>query len=162
VSGTAGSTTAGARTAGRTVSVSRVVKAPAATIFAVIDDPARHPEFDGSGTVRAAHSGGGSHLRLGDRFGMDMKLGVPYRMSNTVVEYEADRLLAWAHFGGHRWRYELEPVPGDENGSTTVTETFDWSTAKAPWFIELVGYPRKHVPNMTRTLERLAALVETA
>ena len=45
---------------------------------------------------------------LGDRFGMDMKLGVPYRMSSTVVEYEADRLLAWAHFGGHRWRYELD------------------------------------------------------
>jgi uncharacterized protein YndB with AHSA1/START domain len=148
-------------TGARSVSVSRVMRAPAARIFAVIDDPARHPDFDGSGTVRAARTGGGNHLKLGDRFGMDMKLGVPYRMSNTVVEYEADRLLAWAHFGGHRWRYELVPVAGDEEHSTTVTETFDWSTAKAPWFIELAGYPRKHVPNMTRTLERLASLVET-
>ena len=145
----------------RSVSVSRVIDAPASRIFAVIDDPARHAEIDGSGTVRGARHGGGTHLRLGDRFGMDMKLGVPYRMSSTVVEYEADRLLAWAHFGGHRWRYELEPVPGDES-RTTVTETFDWSTSKAPRFIELAGYPHKNEPNMARTLERLAALVESA
>jgi uncharacterized protein YndB with AHSA1/START domain len=138
----------------RTVSVSRVIAAPPAAIFAVIDNPARHPDFDGSGTVKAARQPE-QHLRLGDRFGMDMKIGVPYRMSNTVVEYEPEHLLAWAHFGGHRWRYELEPV----EGGTRVTETFDWSTAKFPPFIELMGYPKKHVGNMERTLERLEALV---
>ena len=82
---------------------------------------------------------------------MKMRIGLPYRIGNTVVEYEPDRLIAWRHAGGHRWRYELEPV----DGGTKVTETFDWSTARSPRFIELMGYPDKHPENMTRTLERL-------
>lgn len=139
----------------RSVSVSRVINAPADKIFAIIDNPAQHPAMDGSGTVRAARDGD-THLKLGERFGMDMRMGLPYRISSKVVEYERDRLLAWAHFGGHRWRYELEPT----EGGTRVTETFDWSTSKCPPLIELAGYPRKHVPNMEKTLERLASLVE--
>ena len=130
----------------RSVSVTRLIKAPAETIFAVIDNPAKHPAFDGSGTVKAA--------RVTDR---DMKLGIPYRMTSKVVEYEANRLLAWAHFGGHRWRYRLEPV---DEANTMVTETFDWSTSRSPWFIERAGYPKRHPPNMARTLDRLATLVE--
>lgn len=88
---------------------------------------------------------------------MDMKLGpLPYRISNEVVEFEENRLIAWAHFGGHRWRYELEPV----DGATLVTESFDWSTARIPLAIELMGYPKKHPANIEATLERLAATVE--
>jgi hypothetical protein len=67
-------------------------------------------------------------LRLGTKFGMNMKIGVPYLITNTVVEYEQDRLIAWRHWGRHRWRYELEPV----EGGTEVTESFDWSTALCP------------------------------
>ena len=97
---------------------------------------------------------GALRLALGTRFGMDMKLGpLPYRISNTVVEFETDRRIAWAHVGGHRWRYELEPV----EGGTRVTETFDWSTAKAPKFIELMKYPAKTLTAIERTLERLVA-----
>lgn len=140
----------------RSVSVTRLIKAPAETIFAVIDNPAKHPAFDGSGTVKAARVTD-RHVKLGDRFGMDMKLGIPYRMTSKVVEYEANRLLAWAHFGGHRWRYRLEPV---DEANTMVTETFDWSTSRSPWFIERAGYPKRHPPNMARTLDRLATLVE--
>lgn len=136
----------------RKVSVSRVIPASPEAIFAVLDDPSKHPVIDGSGTVTGSPEPS-RHLTLGDRFGMSMKIGVPYKMSNTVVEYEAGRLIAWEHFGKHRWRYELEPV----GSGTKVTETFDWSTARSPKFIELMGYPRKHVPNMERTLERLEA-----
>jgi hypothetical protein len=90
---------------------------------------------------------------------MDMKLGpLPYRISNTVVEFEADRRIAWAHVGGHRWRYELEPV----EGGTRVIETFDWSTAKAPRVIELMKYPAKNLTAIERTLERLVARFATA
>ena len=78
-------------------------------------------------------------------------------MWSTVGEFEQDRLIAWAHFGKHRWRFELEPV-GDD---TMVTHTFDWSTARSPKFIELMGYPKKHPANLEATLERLAAAVET-
>ena len=35
-------------------SVERVIAAPPETIFAIIADPKRHHEFDGSGTVREA------------------------------------------------------------------------------------------------------------
>ncbi len=80
-----------------------------------------------------------TRLEMGSRFGMSMKMGpLPYRMSNRVVEFEQDRLIAWAHFGKHRWRYELSPV----EGGCEVTETFDWSTARSPKFIESAGYRR--------------------
>lgn len=140
----------------RAVSRSRLVHASPADIFAIVSSPAGHVQIDGSGSVRASIEGP-DHLKLGDKFRMDMKMGVPYKMWSTVVEFEQDRLIAWAHFGKHRWRFELEPV-GDD---TMVTHTFDWSTARSPKFIELMGYPKKHPANLEATLERLAAAVET-
>jgi uncharacterized protein YndB with AHSA1/START domain len=140
----------------RTVSVTRRIDAAPEAIFDVLADPARHSEIDGSGTVQKARTGS-ERLQLGAKFGVDMKFGLlPYRITSTVVEYEENRLIAWQHPGKHRWRYELEPV----DGATEVTETFDWSTAISPKGIELMGFPRKHVPNMDATLERLASVVE--
>jgi len=138
----------------RQVSVSRVIAAPPEAIFAVIADANRHADFDGSGSVKGA-TGDPAPLELGTKFGMSMRIGLPYRIQNEVVEYDKDRLIAWQHFGKHRWRYELEPV----EGGTKLTETFDWSTARSPKFIELMGYPKKHPENMTKTLERLEAVV---
>jgi hypothetical protein len=83
---------------------------------------------------------------------------VPYRMHSTVMEYDENRLIAWAHLGKHRWRYELEPV----EGGTSVTETFDWSTAISPKAIELAGYPKKHTANMEATLARLEKVLDEA
>ena len=140
----------------RAVSSSRIIKASPERIFAVLTDPAQHAVIDGSGMVQKVR-GGAKVLTIGSRFGMDMKLGfLPYRINNTVVEFEQDRLIAWAHFGGHRWRYELEAVAG----GTKVTETFDWSTAKSPKMIELMGYPKKNAKAIEGTLERLAAHAE--
>jgi uncharacterized protein YndB with AHSA1/START domain len=142
----------------RVVSISREIDAPAERIFELLADPSRHGEIDGSGMVQAA-KGGAQRLTLGAKFGMDMKFGpIPYGIKNTVVEFKDDRLIAWAHFGGHRWRYRLEPL-GDER--TKVTEEFDWSTSKLPKAIELMGYPKQHVGNIERTLERLAKVVES-
>lgn len=141
--------------ADRVISVSRDIQAPPERIFDLLADPARHGEIDGSGMVQNQRDGG-HRLTLGAKFGMDMKMGpLPYRISNTVVEYEENRLIAWAHFGGHRWRYRLEPI----DGGTRVTEEFDWSTSKFPKAIEIAGYPKKHVGNIERTLERLAKVV---
>jgi len=39
-----------------------------------------------------------------------------------------------------------------------VTETFDRSTALAPKAIEIADYPKKHLANMQKTLERLEAV----
>ncbi len=138
----------------RSVSVERVIPAPAERIFDILADPSRHQDFDGSDTVRSAR-GEPTRLAMGSRFSMNMKMGVPYLISNKVVEFEENRLIAWRHFGRHIWRYELEPT---EDG-TRVRETFDWSTSLFPRGIELMGYDRSHPANMELTLQRLEALV---
>lgn len=137
------------------VSVSRLIAAPAADIFAILADPSMHSVIDGSGTVRSAAMPRGTTLKLGSKFGMKMRLGLPYRINNTVVEFEQDRLIAWSHIGGHRWRYTLEPA----DDGTLVTETFDWTEAKSRAYIEKLGWPARHEGNMTKTLQRLDALV---
>ena len=138
----------------RIISASRVLPFPPEAVFDVLASPAGHVEMDGSGTVKGVASGP-DRLAAGDKFRMKMKLGVPYQMSSTVKEFEENRRIAWAHFGGHRWRYELEPV----DGGTEVTESFDWSTSKAPRFIEMAGYPERHKANLAATLERLESVV---
>jgi uncharacterized protein YndB with AHSA1/START domain len=133
---------------------SRVIDASPEEIFAVLTDASLHSVIDGSGSVKSSR-GASEPLRMGSKFGMNMRLGVPYTITNTVVEYEPNRVIAWRHVGRHRWRYELEPV----DGGTKVTETFDWSTALVPKAIELVGYPARHEPGIEATLERLDAYV---
>lgn len=142
-------------TTATSVSVSRVIDAAATDIFAILADPSLHPVIDGSGTVVSVKGDTGQRLTMGTKFGMRMKIGLPYAMTNTVVEFEQDRLIAWQHVGGHRWRYELSE---GEDG-TTVTETFDWATSRAPLYITLMKWPQRHIGNMTRTLNRLEALV---
>ncbi len=133
-----------------------VVDAPPAAVFSVLTDPRAHPDFDGSGMVRGAIAGP-DRLTEGARFGMAMSIGVPYRIQNTVVEFEQDRRIAWRHVGRHRWRYELEPV-GD---GTRVTETFDLSTTPARRLLELLGWRTRAARAIERTLPRLKALVES-
>jgi uncharacterized protein YndB with AHSA1/START domain len=135
----------------RSVSASVVVAAPAQQVFDLLADPRRHGEFDGSGTVRSAVAGP-DRLAPGARFGMAMHWGVPYRIRNTVVEFDEGRRLAWRHFGRHVWRYRLEPVPG----GTLVTETFDWGPSLAPRALERWGAPRRNLASIRTTLRRLA------
>ncbi len=137
----------------KVVSVSRVIAADPDAIFDLLANPASHQLFDGSGSVMGSRGGNPERLSLGARFGMDMKLGVPYRITSEVTEFEDNRLIAWRHIGRHVWRYELEPV----EGGTRVTESFNWGVALFPPFYEWVGYPARHTENMTKTLERLEA-----
>ena len=132
-----------------------VVQAPAATVFALVADPHRHPELDGSGTVRDIPVEGPHRLSPGATFSVGMKqLGVPYKITSTVTAYEEDRLIEWQHPLGHKWRWEFaETAPG----TTQVTETFDYTTAKAPGILELTGHPAKNGRGITATLEALAA-----
>jgi uncharacterized protein YndB with AHSA1/START domain len=147
------------------VSAERVIPAPPEKIFDLLADPARHRDIDGSGTVRDAKSGS-ERLALGSSFGMAMKMGIPYSMTNEVIEFEENRRIAWqtkppvswgAKLGGGRiWRYELEPV----DGGTLVTETWDLSrekwTSKAVVKVTMGAATRR---NMERTLARIEELV---
>jgi uncharacterized protein YndB with AHSA1/START domain len=136
--------------AGRTVSASTVVAAPPDEVFALLANPHRHHEFDGSGTVRGAVSGP-QRLALGDRFGMNMKITLPYRITNRVVEFEPDRRIGWCHFAKAIWRYELEPVPA----GTRITETFDYGGSPVAKGMELVGFPKGNAKSIRDTLRRL-------
>jgi hypothetical protein len=144
----------------KSVSVERLIAAPPEKIFDVLADPSEHPVIDGSGTVKSARGDQPARLSLGAKFGMSMRLGIPYVIQNTVVEFEEGRLIAWRHFGGHRWRYELEPV----DGGTRVRETYDWSTAilGTRLYIEMTGRSKWAEKAMTQTLERLDARVTGA
>jgi hypothetical protein len=141
----------------RKVSTSRVIAADAQAIFDVLADPAMHPVIDGSDSVKELLDGSPERLSLRATFGMKMDRGTRYRIENTVVEFEEGRLIAWRHFHGHRWRYELEPV----EGGTKVTESFDWSRARVKFFLELMGFPKSNLEGMEATLERLDALMTT-
>jgi uncharacterized protein YndB with AHSA1/START domain len=134
----------------RRVRAGTVVGAPPGEVFALLANPHRHHEFDGSGTVRAAVSGP-ERLALGDRFGMDMKIKLPYRITNRVVEFEPDRLIGWCHFAKAVWRYELEPVAG----GTRVTETFDYSGSPFAKGIELAKFPQGNAKSIRDTLRRI-------
>ena len=84
---------------GNTVSVERVIKAPADKIFALLADAGKHASFDGSESVNHA-SQASVPLSMGAKFGMAMRgrketLFIPYRTTNTVIEYEPDRRIAW-------------------------------------------------------------------
>ncbi len=133
-----------------------VIAAPPAKVFAVLADPRRHTDFDGSGTVKNAVSGP-DRLSKGAKFGTSMKMfGLPYRIPNTVVEFEEDRRIAWAHPGKHRWRYELEAV----EGGTRVTETCDFSTSPAGGVMARLPFARWNAEGIEKTLPKLKALVE--
>ncbi|MDQ2796698.1 MAG: SRPBCC family protein [Actinomycetota bacterium] len=129
------------------------IQAPAHVIFDTLTNPAQHATIDGSTTVRHFRRGP-AQLSMGSTFSMSMRLfGVPYRVSNRVVEYEPNRLIAWRHFEPQRWRYELEPV----EGGTRVTESFDYSyySALGRWFIRLLGWPGRNQRAIAQTLLRL-------
>ena len=139
----------------RVVSVERVILATPEKIFDLLADPTQHPRFDGSDTVKAAR-GDPVRLALGSEFSMDMRMGIPYRIKNTVVEFEDGRRIAWQHPAHNVWRYELEPV----DGGSRVRESFDWTNGRGRKVIELMGVPKKNRKAMEATLERLAYLVE--
>ena len=148
------------------VKVDRVIRAPAASIFAVVADASRHPEIDGSGALVAPKAGAPERLAMGSTFGMSMKLGVPYTTSNTVVEFEQDRRIAWQTsmpgvlgrvIGGRIWRYELTEV----EGGTKVTESWDISKDKQSFFLKNDKVGAHTAGTMSKTLERLARITES-
>jgi uncharacterized protein YndB with AHSA1/START domain len=148
------------------VSVDRIIQAPPAALFAIVADATRHPEIDGSGQLVKPKEGASQHLTLGSTFGMSMKMGVPYTVTNTVIEFEQDRRIAWQtvlagplgrFLGGRIWRYELHPV----EGGTKVTESWDLSQDKQAFFLKNPKVGQHTAASMSKTLDRLAEITES-
>jgi len=152
---------------GDVVTVERVIPAPAEAIFDLVADAARHPDIDGSGTVKRAKPGAPQRLGLGSTFGMSMHMGINYSMTNTVVEFEENRRIAWQarpggvlgkFLAGRIWRYELEPV----DGGTRVRESWDVSKDHQRALLKLGKLPDTTRTNMERTLARIEELTAEA
>jgi hypothetical protein len=132
------------------------INAPTALIFDMIADPQMHAQFDGSGTVQRQIKGP-QRLSMGATFGMAMRIGFPYTITNTVEEFEEPTRIAWRHLGRHRWRYELE---ARDESTTVVTETFDGSTAIFPPALKLINAYEYNQKAILKSLVRLKVLAE--
>jgi hypothetical protein len=87
---------------------------------------------------------------------------LPYTTTNTVIEFEPDRRIAWQTYrlggliGGRIWRYELTPT---EDG-TLVHETWDVSQDRQRPMLKMGSMARQSEDGMRATLARIAALLE--
>ena len=142
------------------ISASTTVAAPPAVVFAILADPHQHARIDGSGSVGSVVRAPERITAKGQTFTVRMRLfGVPYLIRNRVVEFEADRLIAWRHFTANRWRYELAPTA---DGGTKVTETFDMSRADrvTTAIVRAARFPERNLEGIAGTLERLKQAAE--
>ena len=138
------------------VSRSVEVAAPAAELYALVADPRRHCELDGSGTVRD-NIKMPAELVVGSRFSTNMKMfGVPYRITSTMTALKPNELVEWRHPVGHRWRWEFEALSPT---LTRVTETFDFRDAgplknKLKYY-ERMGFRKANARGIEATLANL-------
>ena len=131
-----------------------VINAPAKKIFDFISMPKNHPLMDGSGSVKSNLSGP-ERLYLGAKFGMRMRLGIPYVIKNQVIEYQDNKSIAWQHLLHNVWRYELQEI--NEN-TTLVIESWDGRNARSKWW---VSDSYKWAPTaMAKTLVKLKGLMQ--
>lgn len=136
------------------------VQAGAADLFAIVADPRRHGELDGSGTVLDTVKGP-DRLAKDEKFSVKMKqYGVPYKITSRVTDFQDGKVVEWRHPLGHRWRWQFDARP---DGSTQVTETFDYSLANpaAAAMFKATGIPKKNAGGIESTLERLQSKYAT-
>ncbi|WP_049897750.1 SRPBCC family protein [Nesterenkonia massiliensis] len=138
------------------------IQAPAAELYALVADPHRHHEFDGSETVRPS-AVGPHRLEQGSRFSVHMKkYGVPYRLPLRVTQAVSPApgrtgVLEWRQPTGHRWRWEF--TADDDAGSprTVVTESYDASSQNrlVRTLLGAAGIPAENARSIRASLQRL-------
>ena len=130
------------------------IKAPAKVIFDLIAGPKNHQKIDGSGMLQGELRAP-ERLYLGAKFGMKMKIIIPYLIKNEVVEFEENKSLAWRHLMHNVWRYELIEI---DPRTTRVIQTWDGRKARSKRW---VSQSYKWVPRaMAKTLVRLKDMAE--
>jgi uncharacterized protein YndB with AHSA1/START domain len=152
-----------------TMSATTTIGAPAEAVFAVLADPPRHVDIDGTGWVEAVLdeerlTAAGQVFRV--RMYHQQHPDGNYQVDNLVVAFEPPSVIAWKpggvseatgehEAGGWVWRYDLTQIGPSE---TDVTLTYDWSQVGAE--------PRQRLPfppfppeHLTNSLDHLASLV---
>ena len=139
--------------------VTGTAEVPADSLFAVLGDPRRHVEIDGSGMLQAdVHAE--PVTGVGQVFTMQMhypSLG-DYRTDNHIVQFEPGRVIAWATAreglkpAGVVWSWRLSPSAG---GRTQIVHTYDWSEVTDPEVLARVTFPRVSGEELRQTMHRL-------
>lgn len=142
----------------RIATASREIAASAETIFELIADPARQPEWDGNDNLVSAEPGQRVSA-VGDVF--VTRIHLDQNRHNRIVEFEEGRTIAWlpsepgAQPPGHLWRWELEPI---DAGRTRVTHTYDWTNLTDQG--RLGRARRTTSERLMASIDRLATLAE--
>ncbi|BAX90352.1 SRPBCC family protein [Mycobacterium shigaense] len=132
------------------------VAAPADDLWALVADPRRHHELDGSKTVQG-NLEVPAEVVAGSKFSTSMKmLGVPYRITSTFTVLKPYEVVEWRHPLGHRWRWEFESLGPS---LTRVTETFDYRDAgpikNTLRYYERTGFAKANANGIEATLAKL-------
>jgi len=145
------------------LTATRTIDAPAGEIFAILSDPQRHHEIDGSDMVRSDDRSD-RITATGQSFRMNMhhpKAG-DYQTDNHVTGFEQGSLLAWqtgavdTDPAGWEWVWRLTPLDRD---STEVSVTYDWSKVTDPAVLKRLRFPVVPQEALESTLANLAAAV---
>jgi len=159
------------------IEVSREIPASAADIFAILSNPQRHKDFDGSEMITGSQTPG-PISSVGDKFTMTMnRAGDDYLMINIVSEFELNRRIFWlpapgdtsrseGHLeenvgkpAGYKWGYILEPL---SEHITKVTEVFEHGPLNESHFEDggkWINTKNTVEESMTASLELLASLI---
>ncbi|TLP96974.1 dimethyladenosine transferase [Nesterenkonia salmonea] len=144
------------------VSYSITVAAPADRLYAIVANPHRHHEIDGSETVQS-RARGPQELTAGSRFSVHMrKFGIPYRLPLRVIQAQrptssSSGVVEWRQPTGHRWRWEFQP---QDDATTLVTESYD---ASGQWGVVRSGLrcakvPEANAHSVQSSLRRMAGV----
>ena len=146
---------------GPVVTAEDVVPAPAATVFALLADPATHPRIDDGANV-AAPVAPAPITAVGQTFCMDNANGV--RVECIVRRLEPGRVIAWepGRMGespsGQLWTWELAP----DGDATRVRLTYDASGLDRADRKRLARAHALRPERLSGSIRRLAALAAAA
>ena len=153
--------------------ITRTVDASPEQLFAVLADPSKHTEIDGSAMLRGLSGHPAQVTKVGDEFTLNMNNDIlgDYQMLNTVTTFEPNRVIGWSPTlyppdgytdklgemkpGGHTYTWRLEPA-GD--GQTTVTQTYDWSKVTDPEFKKIL--PLLNEEQLADSIDKVSRLAK--
>jgi len=145
------------------VEASIEITATADTIWEVVSDPRRMPEF--SPELRRVFLPG-RRSGLGQTIiGINRRKAVVWPTSSKIVRWEPGRAVAWkTRESGATWIYEIEPVGDASVSRVTARRELPAYTIGSKLMVPILGGATGHdeelAAGLATTLERIKAVVE--